>query len=146
MRIKSPAFEENQPIPPIFACDGQNHNPPLELIDVPTNAQSLTLIMDDPDAPTGTFTHWMIWNIPPLTSNIEEKNVPLEAEEGLNSAGHKGYMGPCPPSGTHRYFFKLYALNKKLAISPNISKQELEREIDQALIEKAQFMGLYSKV
>lgn len=146
MRIKSPAFEENQPIPVVFACDGENHNPPLEFFDVPTNAQSLALIIDDPDAPSGTFTHWMVWNIPPQTSNIEEHNTPQEAEEGLNSAGHKGYMGPCPPSGTHRYFFKLYALNKKLAISPNISRQELEREIDQALIQRAEFMGTYSKI
>jgi len=146
MRIKSPAFEENQPIPPMYACDGENYNPPLEFIDVPTNAQSLALIMDDPDAPTGTFTHWLVWNIPPLTAKIEENSVPERSEQGLNSGGNPGYMGPCPPSGAHRYYFKLYALNKKLSLTPNISKMELEREINQSLIEKTEFAGVYSKI
>src|SRR6185369_13580716 len=105
MRIKSPSFEENQLIPQIYACDGENYNPPLEFFDVPTNAQSLALIMDDPDAPNGTFTHWMIWNLSPQTQRIDENSKLLEAEIGQNGAGTKGYMGPCPPSGTHRYFF-----------------------------------------
>ena len=145
MRIKSPAFEENQPIPVTFTCNGENHNPPLEFTDVPSETQSLALIMDDPDATSGIFTHWLIWNIPPEAIKIEEGIVPEGSEEGLNSAGQKGYMGPCPPSGTHRYFFKLYALNKRFSVSSNITKKELEDEISNSLVDKAEFIGTYGK-
>ena len=145
MRIKSPAFEENQPIPVTFTCNGENHNPPLEFTDVPSETQSLALIMDDPDAASGIFTHWLIWNIPPEAIKIEEGIVPEGSEEGLNSAGQKGYMGPCPPSGTHRYFFKLYALNKRFSVSSNITKKELEDEISNSLVDKAEFIGTYGK-
>lgn len=145
MRLKSPAFEDGTPIPSTFTCNGENHNPPLEFFDIAPEAQSLVLIMDDPDAPMGTFTHWMIWNIPPQTSKFDEGLIPDGCEEGINSAGGRGYMGPCPPSGTHRYFFKLYAINKRLTVSFNITKEELENEIRSALIGKAELMGTYQK-
>ena len=145
MKIKSSAFEDNQMIPPIYTCDGDNTNPPLEFIDVPTNAQSLALIVDDPDAPNGTFTHWLVWDISPLTREIAE-NSPLEgAIQGINSGGHAGYFAPCPPNGIHHYRFKLYALNKKLDVTPNISQEELESEIEANLIEKSELIGLYSR-
>lgn len=145
MRIKSPAFEDGNQIPSIFTCTGENHNPPLEFFEVYPETQSLALIMDDPDATSGTFTHWMIWNISPQTIKIEEGQFPEGSEEGLNSSGQKGYMGPCPKVGNHRYFFKLFALNKKLSLSFDVSKQELEDEINNSLLEKAELMGTYQK-
>ena len=151
MRISSPAFEPNQMIPEVYTCEGQNTNPPLEISDVPQNAESLTLIMDDPDAATDpdgpgkTFTHWMIWNIPPNTRNIDAENITSQAIQGINDSEKVGYTGPCPPNGTHRYFFKLYALNRKLDLTPNVTNQELEREINNSMIVKAELVGLYSK-
>lgn len=145
MKITSPAFLENQQIPSTYSCDGDNINPPLETSDVPENAKSLALIMDDPDAPAGTFTHWLIWNISPETKEISEGDWPDGAEQGLNDGGELGYMGPCPPKGTHHYHFKLYALNKKLDVSSDIKKEELEKEIESALIEKSELVGTYSR-
>lgn len=145
MKITSPAFLENQQIPSTYSCDGDNINPPLETSNVPKNTKSLTIIMDDPDAPSGTFTHWLIWNISPETKEISEGDWPDGAEQGLNDGGELGYMGPCPPKGTHHYHFKLYALNKKLDVSPNITKEELEKEIESALIEKSELVGTYSR-
>src|SRR3990172_6846882 len=101
MKIKSSAFEENQLIPEIYTCEGDNINPPLEISGVPANAKSLALIMDDPDAPRGTFTHWLMWNIPPDTTKIQENDWVEGVEQGLNDGGELGYLGPCPPSGTH---------------------------------------------
>ncbi|MBI4098107.1 MAG: YbhB/YbcL family Raf kinase inhibitor-like protein [Candidatus Levybacteria bacterium] len=145
MKIKSPAFEEGSLIPPIYTCDGDNINPPLEFVDVPTNAQSLALIVEDPDAPGSTFTHWLVWNISPLTREISENTSPEEVIQGLNGAGQAGYLGACPPSGVHHYHFKLYALNKKLNVTPNISREELEEEIEESVIERAQLVGIYSR-
>lgn len=145
MRINCPAFEEDKPIPSTFTCQGENHNPPLEFFDIPSDAQSLVLIMDDPDATMGTFTHWLIWNIPPHTLKFDEGLVPDDCEEGLNSSGQRGYMGPCPKSGNHRYFFKLYALNKRLSVSQDITKEQLEDEINSSLMDKAELMGTYQK-
>lgn len=145
MKIKSPAFEENQLIPTIYTCDGDNTSPPLDISDVPGNAQSLALIMDDPEAPNGTFTHWMVWNIPPLTQHISESSIPEGSIQGMNGGGQIGYMGACPPSGIHHYRFKLYALNTKLNVTPNITPQELARDIEGLTIEKAELVGTYSR-
>ena len=145
MKLNCPAFLENQKIPPIYTCDGENINPPLLISEVPNNAQSLALITDDPDAPNGTFTHWMIWNMLTDLKEISENNVPEGAEQGMNGRGKMGYTGPCPPSGVHHYHFKLFALNRKLDVSINISKQELEREIQGSLIEKAELIGIYNR-
>lgn len=143
MKIKSPAFEENQMIPSTYTCDSDNINPPLEISDIPEGTQSLALIMDDPDAPGGTFTHWLMWNIPPSTKRIEENDWMDGAEQGMNDGGELGYMGPCPPSGIHHYHFKLYALTTRLDLKGEISKKELEREINNNLIEKAELVGTY---
>jgi Raf kinase inhibitor-like YbhB/YbcL family protein len=143
MKITSPAFEDSQMIPSLYTCDEDNINPPLEISDVPEDAKSLALIMDDPDAPKETFTHWLMWNIPPDTKRIEENDWMDGAEQGMNDGGEIGYMGPCPPSGVHHYHFKLYALNSMLDLRGEIKKEDLEREINDALIEKAQLIGLY---
>lgn len=143
MRITSPAFEENQMIPATYTCDSDNVNPPLEIHDVPDAAQSLALIMDDPDAPKGPFTHWLMWNIPPHTTKIEENDWTPGCEQGFNDGGELGYFGPCPPVGIHHYHFKLYALNKRLDLKGEIKREELEREINNCLIEEAEFVGLY---
>src|SRR3989344_3122442 len=138
MKIKSPAFEENQTIPIIYTCDGDNINPHLDISEVPPSAQSLVLIMDDPDAPDGTFTHWMVWDIPPQTLEISENSFPEGSTQGINSAGQVGYFAPCPPSGLHHYHFKLFALNRKLDVTQNISREELEGEMDGAIIEETE--------
>lgn len=145
MKIKSPAFEENQPIPPVYTCDGDNVNPPLQISDVPANAQSLALIVDDPDAPNGTFTHWLLWNMSPQNHEIAENSAPDGATQGTNGADQLGYLGACPPSGVHHYRFKLYALSKKLNVTQNISREELEREMEGNIIEKAELVGVYSR-
>lgn len=143
MLITSPAFEDGQMIPSIYTCDADNFNPPLEIKDVPEGTKSLVLIMDDPDAPRGTFTHWLMWNIPPDTKIIDENDWPEGAEQGINDGGDLGYLGPCPPEGAHHYHFKLYALNKVLELTGDVEKEKLEREIEESLIEKAEFVGLY---
>src|SRR3989344_9637449 len=120
MKIKSPAFEENQMIPKIYSCDGDGVNPALEISEVPENAHSLALIVDDPDAPNGTFTHWLLWNIPPITREIPQNSFPQGSVQGMNGAGKFGYIAPCPPSGMHRYFFKLYALNRSLDVPTDV--------------------------
>ena len=144
MKIKSSSFDEGKMIPSIYTCEGDNINPPLEFSDVPPNAKSLALIMTDLDTPGGTFTHWLMWNIPPETGKIEENDWLEGAEQGLNDGGELGYMGPCPPTGVHHYHFKLYALNKKLDLSGDVKKASLEREIESGLIEKAELIGIYS--
>jgi Raf kinase inhibitor-like YbhB/YbcL family protein len=143
MRITSPAFEENQMIPAIYTCDSDNVNPPLIISEIPEGAQSLAIIMDDPDAPGGTFTHWLMWNIPPQTKMIEENDWPQGAEQGINDGRDLGYMGPCPPVGVHHYHFRIYALKKRLDLKGEIKRKELEREIENNLIEKAELVGIY---
>lgn len=145
MIITSPSFENGRPIPKKFTCDGGNMNPEFLISNVPENAKSLALIMDDPDAPIGTFLHWLAWNISPKTDRIKEGGAPPGAVEGMNGAKKVGYIGPCPPSGTHRYFFKLYALDATLTLSEKASKAELETEIKKHLIEQAELMGTYSR-
>ena len=146
MKITSPAFEDGQMIPSLYTCDGDNINPPLEIENVPSEAKSLALIMDDPDAPRGTFTHWIMWNIPPDTKIIEENEWLEGADQGLNDGGDLGYMGPCPPEGVHNYHFRLYALNKTLDLSGEVKKEKLEKEINNNLIEKTEIVGLYKLV
>jgi len=155
MLLTSPSFENGAAIPSKFTCDGGNINPELLVQNVPNNTVSLALIVDDPDAPNGNFLHWMAWNIDPRSEIIKEESVPQGLStkagvktgsiEGKNDAGRIGYMGPCPPSGTHRYFFKLYALDSLLDLDGNITKPELEASIAEHLIEKAELVGTYSR-
>ena len=145
MKITSSAFQNNSKIPKKYTCDGENINPPLSFVDVPQNAKSLVLIMDDPDAPMGTFVHWVLFNVSPKSKGVKENSIPDSAIQGLNSANKTGYMGPCPPSNTHRYFFKLYALDMKLNLLQKPTKQELEQGIQGHILDKAELIGLYSR-
>ena len=145
MFIFSPEFKNNQEIPKKFTCDGQNVSPPLELNDIPENTKNLVLIVDDPDAPSGIWTHWTLWNIDPNTKEIEESSVPKDAVQGATSSGEIGYHGPCPPSGTHRYFFKLYALDQTLDLSETSGIDDLKKAMSDHVIEYAELIGLYSR-
>jgi Raf kinase inhibitor-like YbhB/YbcL family protein len=143
MKIMSPAFEDSDMIPATYTCDSDNVNPPLDISDVPEGTRSLALIMDDPDAPGEAFTHWIMWNIPPHISKIEENEWVDGAEQGMNDGGDLGYTGPCPPEGVHHYHFKLYALSAVLDLRGEITREMLEREINENLIEEAELIGLY---
>lgn len=145
MQIKSSAFKNEESIPEKYTCDSENINPPLQFSDVPERAKSLVLIVDDPDAPAGTWVHWTIWNIDPQTTEIVENSVPEGAVEGMTDFGTTGYGGPCPPSGVHRYFFKLYALDSEIELPSGVKLEELEEAMAGQVIAKAQLMGTYSK-
>ena len=145
MKISSPAFEANQMIPLKYTCDGENINPPLQIADVPANTKSLILISDDPDAPMGTWVHWTMWNIPPETNKIGENSAPIGAVEGITSFGNKGYGGPCPPSGTHRYFFKLYALDAMLDLPQSAKAADIEKAMKGHILDKTELIGLYKR-
>lgn len=145
MKITSSVFGHNQPIPTKYTCDGQNVNPPLAFSDIPEAAKSLVLINDDPDAPAGTWVHWTVWNISPQTTGIEEDSVPAGSVESVTSFGKPGYGGPCPPSGTHRYFFKLYALDTTLDVDSSTTKQDLEKAMEDHILAQAELIGLYSR-
>ena len=145
MKITSSAFQNNQSIPAKYSCDGEDVNPPLTFSELPDNTQSLVLIMDAPDAPAGTWVHWTIWNINPTTTEIAENSVPEGAVEGITSSGSAGYGGPCPPSGEHRYIFKLYALDAMLELDASADKAALEQEMQSYILGKADLTGLYRR-
>ena len=147
--ITSPSFSEGEEIPDKFTCNGENINPELNIKGIPEDAQSLVLIVDDPDAPTGTFVHWVMFNLPVEGS---EKKISEDysaegpgAAEGENDFGKVGYGGPCPPSGTHRYFFKVYALNDTLDLEEGSSKLDVEKAMEDKILDSEQLKGLYSK-
>lgn len=142
MILKSPEFEHNQSMPAKFTCQGRDINPALIIEGVPAKAKSLALIMDDPDAPMATWIHWVVYNIPVIDS-IAEDSVP--GIQGKNSWGRNDYGGPCPPSGTHRYFFKLYALDATLDLGSGTSKKALEDAMQGHIIDKTELIGLYKK-
>ncbi len=145
MRIQSPEFEQNGVIPAKFTCDGENISPKLEISGAPENAASLVLIVDDPDAPLGTWVHWLVWNIPPRTAEIAEGGLPPGAVEGTTSFGKSGYGGPCPPSGQHHYFFKIYALDQPLSLGPSVKVGGLESAMAGHVLDKAGLVGVYSR-
>ena len=141
--VKSLVFENNSYIPSKYTCDGENVNPPLTIEQVPESTKSLVLIVDDPDAPGGTWDHWIVWNIVP-TFQVAEDSVP--GTEGMNSFQKKSYGGPCPPSGTHRYFFKVYALDSKLNLSQSSRKKDIEKAMQGQIIAQGQLIGLYRRI
>ncbi len=145
MKITSSAFEHQKEIPSSYTCDGQDINPPLTISDVPSEAKDLVLIVNDPDAPNKTWVHWTVWNINPDQKKIIEDSVPKEAQEGVTDFGNSGYGGPCPPSGEHRYFFKLYALDEKLDLPPRSDINQLEEAMTGHVLEKAALIGIYSR-
>ena len=146
MKIISPAFSSNQLIPKKYTCDGENINPPLQISDVPKEAKSLVLIVDDPDAPGGTFLHWLVWNIDVNTLlMIEENSLPPGAFQGKNDFGKENYGGPCPPSGTHRYFFKVFALDKTLDLPTGSTLKKVEEEMRGHILDSGELIGLYHR-
>jgi hypothetical protein len=145
MTITTPAFEHNGNIPSKHTCDGNNVNPHLKFSGIPAGAKKLALIVDDPDAPSGMFVHWVVWNIDPATTEIKEDSVPKEALEGITDYKKPGYKGPCPPSGTHRYFFKLYALDTELKLGTASTKADLEKAMKGHILAQSEIIGLYKK-
>jgi Raf kinase inhibitor-like YbhB/YbcL family protein len=150
MILTSPAFEHGGVIPARYTCDGENLSVPLTFAEIPEDAASLALIMDDPDAPMGVFVHWVIYNIPPASGGLPE-GVPNEPVleggilQGRNSFGTIGYGGPCPPDGAHRYMFKLYALDTLLDAEPGMTKHQLLAAIDGHVLDGAGLMGIYER-
>jgi len=145
MKIESPAFQNNQPIPPQYTCDGENVSPLLTISGAPKDAKSFAIIVDDPDAPSATWVHWVVWNILPDTTTIATASVPDGATEGVTSFGSKEYGGPCPPSGTHHYHFKLYALDDTLDLGPAADKTELEAAMIGHILASAELIGVYQR-
>jgi Raf kinase inhibitor-like YbhB/YbcL family protein len=145
MKISSDAFSNGSYIPSKFTADGEKINPKLVIEGIPQNAKTLALIVDDPDAPSGTFVHWTVWSIDPAISVIGENSVPNGAIQGITSAGVSGYVPPAPPSGVHRYYFKIYALDAKLNLTGNAKISDLISAIEGHILDKAELMGLYAR-
>lgn len=144
MRVISSAFSHQGVIPTKYTCFGENINPPLQFFEVPSQAKSLLLIVDDPDAPNNAFVHWIIFNMPPNITEIAENTEP-EGVEGKTSFGKPGYGAPCPPSGTHRYVFHVYALDALLDLDETADKQTILSVLDGHVIEQAELIGLVTK-
>jgi Raf kinase inhibitor-like YbhB/YbcL family protein len=145
MKITSSAFQEGGDIPSKFTCDGADMNPALRFEGAPGEAKSLLLIVDDPDAPVGLFTHWLAWNIDPKTTEVAENSAPTNVVQGTNDFPKTGYGGPCPPSGTHRYYFKVYALDQTLDLKPGAKRKEVDAAMRGHVIAQGELMGRYSR-
>jgi Raf kinase inhibitor-like YbhB/YbcL family protein len=155
IHIESTAFAGGGAIPKLYTCDGKDVSPPLTWSGVPVTARSLALICDDPDAPRGIWTHWVIFDLPASVGGLGE-GVPAHervtvtegggsAIQGKNDFGKPGYGGPCPPSGTHRYFFRIYALDTELGLGPATTRQDLLRSIKGHVLAEGELMGTYSR-
>ena len=150
MEIKSSVFKNEDFIPKKYTCDGLNISPPLEFSNIPSNTKSIALICDDPDAPMGTWVHWVLFDLPVDIKNLDEnisrdKILSNGAKHGINSGKRIGYDGPCPPSGTHRYFFKVYALDTKLSLESGITKEQLLKSMEGHILAQGQLMGKYKR-
>ncbi len=150
MILTSNAFSNKTPIPSLYTCDGKNISPPLTIKEIPKGSKSLAIIADDPDAPMGTFVHWVVYNIPANTTEVKE-NTPTTPRlndgsiQGMNDFGKVGYGGPCPPFGQHRYFFKVYALDTELNLAPNATKHQVEKAMKEHIIAHGELIGLYQR-
>jgi Raf kinase inhibitor-like YbhB/YbcL family protein len=153
LELKSDAFVSGQSIPAKYSCIGKNISPALTWNEPPAGTQSFALIMEDPDAPMGTWVHWVLSNIPVDRRGLEEA-VPVTGKNiantngifvGKNSSGNIGYDGPCPPSGTHRYYFRLYALDIQIGLLPGAAKEDVLREMDGHVLAQAELLGTFSK-
>jgi Raf kinase inhibitor-like YbhB/YbcL family protein len=148
--VTSSAFKNGGPIPAVYTADGDNMSPPLDWSGAPESTRSFVLICDDPDAPTGLFVHWIVYNIPPGVNGFDE-NVPPYDElydgirQGLNDFGRYGYGGPAPPRGTHRYYFKVYALDRMLDLDGRVTRKDLMRAIEDHILARGQVMGKYTR-
>jgi len=150
LQLTSTAFNEGELIPSKYTCDGKDISPPLQWSGIPQNTKSLALICDDPDAPSGTWVHWVAYYIPPTVSELPE-GVPTKEttsdglKQGTNDFKKIGYGGPCPPSGTHRYYFKLYALDTELQLSSKAKKSDIEKAMKGHILATGQLMGKYKR-
>lgn len=144
LEITSPAFQGGGTIPEQYTCRGQNINPPLNFFNVPPGAQSLALIVHDPDAPVGDYTHWLMWDIPTSTKTIAADSVPVGAVQGMNDNDELGYMGPCPPTGTgeHRYMFELYALGETLSLEAGCNRAQLKQLMEGKILANSTLTGI----
>lgn len=150
IKVTSPAFEEGSMIPSKYTADGQDISPPLEWEGVPDGTKSIALISDDPDAPMGTWVHWVMWNFPPDITKLPEnvppnENLPDGSKQGITDFGSHGYGGPAPPSGTHRYYFKIYALDIKLNLAGSSRKSDLLKAMEGHILAQGQLMGKYKR-
>ena len=152
IEVKSTAFQDGAMMPKLYTCDGKDISPPLSWTGVPAEAKSIALIMDDPDAPVGTWIHWVLFNIPPDTKSLVENipralSLPNGGVHGANSWGKKkvGYGGPCPPSGTHRYYFKVYALDTKLNLGSGATVDQIQKAMKGHVMAEGQLMGKYKR-
>ena len=150
INLTSAAFKEGEFIPKKYTCDGENVSPPLEWGGIPTTAKSIAIICDDPDAPMGTWVHWVTFNIPPTVNSLSEKLPSSKILEDGTTQGNNdfrkiGYGGPCPPGGIHRYFFKIYALDKRIELAPGATKAELLNEMSGHILGEGKLMGRYSR-
>jgi len=146
LEIISPVFRDGSPVPPQYTCKGQNINPPINIFNVPKGTLSLTLVMHDPDAVSGDFLHWLVWDIPPSTENISVNSVPIGARQGLNGGGQAGYTGPCPPkgTGTHRYIFDFYALDTTLDLPDNSTIEDVIKAQKGHVLDNFALTGTFS--
>jgi Raf kinase inhibitor-like YbhB/YbcL family protein len=144
MKITSSAFQQGGNIPSKFTCDESDISPPLQITGIPSNAKMLVLIADDPDAPGGLFTHWLVWNIPAQTSSIAQGSEP-KGVHGTNDFGKPGYKGPCPPPGTHRYSFKIFALDRELDLHPGAKRSQVDVAMKGHVIGQGELVGRYAR-
>jgi Raf kinase inhibitor-like YbhB/YbcL family protein len=144
LKITSSAFQESGNIPSKFTCDGSDTSPSLQITGGPSGAKSLVLIADDPDAPGGLFTHWLLWNIPPQTNSIADGSAP-KGVQGANDFGKTGYRGPCPPPGTHRYSFKVFALDRELELRSGANRSQVDAAMKGHVIAQGELVGRYAK-
>lgn len=142
LKVTSSAFRDKEFIPAKYTCDGENISPPIHIENIPEEAKCLALIADDPDAPVGTWVHWVVWNIP-VTHNLKENEV--HGRQGINDFQMHKYGGPCPPSGIHCYYFKIYALNTLLDLQENTNKRQLETAMSGHIIAFGELAGLYKR-
>lgn len=143
MQITSTAFPDNDFIPEKYTCNGRNVSPPLTFSQTPRETVTFALIVEDPDAPQPDFTHWILYNIPGSTMQLLEDEVPASARTGMNDLTHTGYDGPCPPTGTHRYVFRLFALDTKLDLQVDVSRRQVEQVMKGHIIDSAELTGRY---
>jgi Raf kinase inhibitor-like YbhB/YbcL family protein len=142
LTVQSVAFSKGGHIPKKYSCDGEDINPPLEISDIPDETKALAIITEDPDAPRGVFDHWLVWNIPPNEAIPENSKQGIN---GINSFGKPGYGGPCPPSGSHRYFFKVYALDTELNLTAGANKQQLQNAMKDHVLASGEIMAHYKR-
>jgi Raf kinase inhibitor-like YbhB/YbcL family protein len=145
LKVTSSAFSDGGKIHPKYTCDNSNVSPPLRIENLPKAVKSLALIVDDPDAPGRTWTHWLLWNIDPKATEIRENSVPQNAVQGTSDFGSARYGGPCPPSGAHRYYFKAYALDVALSLPSSAKKAAVEKAMAGHILAKGSLMGTYSR-